>query len=364
MTKIPEPSDQFVTQAKFEEFTDLVTSEFQIEEALIHYNVPTYYLSQPQETKQSFLRLLDKLETMDSIPVLRENNGSTVLRVVPKPHPKPSNILINWILFFATIATTFLTGYILSLDLVERGAMSNPLVGGLSFTVAIMAVLGTHEMGHKLSANKSHIDATPPYFIPGPPPVFGILGIGTFGAVIKQKSLPPNRDALFDVGSSGPVVGFILAVVVSVIGFMISPVYPPPLPEGGLPAPLFLHLLMRFVIQLPQNHYILLHPVAFAGWVGMVVTMLNLLPAAMLDGGHVARAIASEKTRKILTTLSVLLLILQGFWPMAFFVIFLAMNRHPGPLDDVSPLSTDRKLKTIGLVVVFILCSFPFIGIF
>ncbi|MFW6110811.1 MAG: site-2 protease family protein [Thermoproteota archaeon] len=362
MTEIPEPSVHFISQTEFEELTDLVSTEFPVEDAFIQRNIPTYYLDDPQETKQPFLRLMEKLEPRDMIPLLRENNGRIILRIVPKPHAEPSNILINWALFFATIATTFITGYILSLELVAEGVMSNPAIGGLSFTVAIMAVLGMHEMGHKLSANKEGIDATPPYFIPGPPPIFGLLGIGTFGAVIKQKSLPPNRDALFDVGSSGPIIGFILAVIVSVIGFLISPVFPPPMPEGGLPAPIILHLVMMFIIQLPENHYILLHPVAFAGWVGMVITMLNLLPAAMLDGGHVARAIASEKTRKTLTALSVLLLVIQGFWPMAFFVIFLSMRRHPGPLDDVSPLSTGKKLLTLVLIAIFVLCTFPHIA--
>jgi membrane-associated protease RseP (regulator of RpoE activity) len=107
-----------------------------------------------------------------------------------------------------------------------------------------------------------------------------------------------------------------------------------------------------------------LHPVAFAGWVGMVVTMLNLLPAAMLDGGHVARSLVGEKTRSILTFLSILLLILVGFWPMAFFVLFISMYKHPGPLDDVSSLSASRKLLTIVLIVIFVLCSFPILPIF
>ncbi|MCW3994379.1 MAG: site-2 protease family protein, partial [Candidatus Bathyarchaeota archaeon] len=262
-------------------------------------------------------------------------------------------------LFFATIGTTFLTGYMLS------GDLTNPLVGGATFTIAIMAILGMHEMGHKLTADKKGIEATPPYFIPGPPAFAGFLGIGTFGAVIMQKSLPPNKDTLFDVGASGPIVGFILAAIVSVVGLLFSPIYPiPPEPLGFLPAPLIFELLAIFVVKLPPDYYILLHPVAFAGWVGMVVTMLNLLPAAMLDGGHVARSLVGERTRKILTLLSILLLILVGFWPMAFFILFISMYKHPGPLDDVSSLSTSRKLLTIVLIAIFVLCSFPILPIF
>jgi membrane-associated protease RseP (regulator of RpoE activity) len=358
MDEEKQPFNRYTQPVDFEKLTSIVSAEFQIEECLIEKMVPTYYLKQPQETKQVFLKLLKNLETMNLIAFLRRKDGRIVLKIVPKPPAKPSNILVNWVLFFATIATTFITGYMLSGDLI------NPLIGGASFTIAIMAVLGTHEMGHKLTADKKEMEATPPYFIPGPPPIFGILGIGTFGAVIMQKSLPPNKDGLFDVGASGPVVGFILAVIVSIVGLLYSPIYPPPMPEGGLPAPLIFHLFLSFVVKLPPDYYVLLHPVAFAGWVGMVVTMLNLLPAAMLDGGHVARSLVGEKTRNVLTLLSILLLVVEGFWPMAFFVLFISMYKHPGPLDDVSSLSANRKLLTVVLIVIFVLCSFPILQIF
>jgi membrane-associated protease RseP (regulator of RpoE activity) len=358
MDEEKQPFNRYTQPVDFEKLTSIVSAEFQIEECLIEKMVPTYYLKQPQETKQVFLKLLKNLETMNLIAFLRRKDGRIVLKIVPKPPAKPSNILVNWVLFFATIATTFITGYMLSGDLI------NPLIGGASFTIAIMAVLGTHEMGHKLTADKKEMEATPPYFIPGPPPIFGILGIGTFGAVIMQKSLPPNKDGLFDVGASGPVVGFILAVIVSIVGLLYSPIYPPPMPEGGLPAPLIFHLFLSFVVKLPPDYYVLLHPVAFAGWVGMVVTMLNLLPAAMLDGGHVARSLVGEKTRNALTFLSILLLVVEGFWPMAFFVLFISMYKHPGPLDDVSSLSASRKLLTVVLIVIFVLCSFPILPIF
>jgi len=359
MDEEKQPFNRYTQPVDFEKLTSIVSAEFQLEECLIEKMVPTYYLKQPQETKQSFLKLLKNLETMNLMALLRTKNGRIVLKIVPKPPTKPSNIMVNWILFFATIGTTFLTGYMLS------GDLTNPFVGGATFTIAIMAILGTHEMGHKLTADKKGIEATPPYFIPGPPAFPGFLGIGTFGAVIMQKSLPPNRDTLFDVGASGPIVGFILAAIVSVVGLLFSPIYPiSPEPLGFLPAPLIFELLAIFVVKLPPDYYISLHPVAFAGWVGMVVTMLNLLPAAMLDGGHVARSLVGEKTRSVLTLLSILLLILVGFWPMAFFVLFISMYKHPGPLDDVSSLSASRKLLTIVLIVIFVLCSFPILPIF
>jgi len=360
MSEVPsETSEAPFAQTDFEQITTLVSGEFQIEEALLEHNIPTYYLKQPQETKQAFLRILKKLEAMNFIAILRRHDGRVVLKIIAKPSTKPSNILINWLLFFATIGTTFATGYLLSVDLID------PLIGGATFTIAIMAVFGIHEMGHKLTANKEGIEATPPYFIPGPPPMFG--GFGTFGAVIFQKSLPSNKDVLFDIGSSGPILGFIIATIVTVVGMTMAIPAKTPLPGEStiLPMPLLSVLIYELLFNFgmipshSQGQSLFMHPVELAGWVGMLVTMLNLLPAAMLDGGHVARSLAGEKTRTVLMVLSIVLLIISGFWLMAVLVLFMGMQRHPGPLDDVSSLSTGRKLLTILLVAIFVLV-FPF----
>jgi membrane-associated protease RseP (regulator of RpoE activity) len=269
--------------------------------------------------------------------------------------------MINWLLFFATVGTTFLTGYILSLNMI------NPLIGGAAFTVAIMAILGLHEMGHKLTANRNRIDATPPYFIPGPPPIGGFFGIGTFGAVIMQKSLPPNKDSLFDIGASGPIVSFLLATVATIIGLRLSTYGWVQKGSSTLPVPLLFQLIMPYfrpasatAPRSPGPQYervIMLHPIAIAGWVGMFVTLLNLVPATMLDGGHVSRSLFNEKARTVLTVLSILYLVFVSL-PMAIFVLFLSMYKHPGPLDDVSRLSTSRKLLAIVLGIIFVLSSF------
>jgi len=359
MSELPDTTSETSgsQQTDFERITRLVSAQFQVEEALVEHNVSTYYLRQPQETKQAFLKLLKSLEPINLIPVLRRRDGRIILKIVSKPPTRPSNILVNWLLFFATIGTTFLTGYMLSEDLID------PILGGAAFTIAIMAVLGMHEMGHKLTANKKGIEATPPYFIPGPPPIGGFLGIGTFGAVIMQKSLPPNKDALFDIGSSGPILSFVLSVLAIAIGLLFSPIKYSAEQLDSMPIPLLFWLLIDVLIPVPRPPvdkpyaYILLHPVAFAGWVGMLVTMLNLLPAAMLDGGHVARSLFGEKTRGVLTVLSIISLIFVSF-PMAIFVLFMSMYKHPGPLDDVSRLSTGRKLLAVALVVIFVLSSF------
>ena len=108
---------------------------------------------------------------------------------------------------------------------------------------------------------------------------------------------------------------------------------------------------------------ILLHPVAYAGWVGMIVTMLNLVPSGMFDGGHVARSVMSAKAHKIVSYLGVVLLAISGWWPMAILALFFSSARHPGPLDDVSKLTTKRKIGALLLVIVFVLSIVP-IGLF
>ena len=359
MTDIPSDvaDAQTFQQTDFEKITKLVVTEFQIEESLMEHGIPTYYLVWPQETKQAFLRLLQKLEEMTLIAFLRKAEGRIVLRVFPKPLVKSSNPRTNWILLLATIATTFITGY---LSFPNTGI--SPILSGAIFSAAMLTVLGVHEMGHKLTADRKKIDASSPYFIPGPPP------LGTLGAVIMQKSLPRNRDALFDVGANGPIAGFLVAFVFSAIGLLL--LIPAPMPPDATTMslmPTSWILLARAFVGLnllphaPPNGILLLHPITSAGWAGMVVTMLNMLPAAMLDGGHVVRStLAGDKSRLILTFCSVTLLLLIGFEfiVMAFLIVFMSMFKHPGPLDDVSSLSKNRKLLTVALIAVFIL-SFP-----
>src|SRR3989304_4401000 len=147
-TDIPETKN--IQQVDIERVTLLVTSEFQIEESLIDQGIPTYYLKWPQETKQAFLRLLTKLEEINMIAFLRKVDRRVVLRVGEKPPVKPSNPKIYWLLFFATIATTFVTGYFL----LPPEAGLNPFFSGVLFSASIMTVLGLHEMGHKLTANR------------------------------------------------------------------------------------------------------------------------------------------------------------------------------------------------------------------
>lgn len=340
---------------KFEQFKGLVESEFIVEEGLLLHAVPTFYVKTSQNSKEAFLRLLKRLDPDNFIPILRKKEGRLVLQIVSRPPAKPSRLMINVALFFGTICTVLLTGYLQSEGLWRYELMSNPFLGAALFAGGLMAIVGTHEMGHKLTANRHGIEATYPYFIPGPPP------FGTFGALIQQKSLAPNKDALFDLGASGPVLGFIVAIVVTVIGISYS--YPMPFSQAEamgaefFPTPLIFVLLSSMVwSNLPVNYVIMMHPMAFAGWIGILVTLLNLMPIGMLDGGHTVQSLLAEKARRILAFVAVLSLVFMGYYLFALIAFFLSLQRHPGPLDNASELSGNRKLVAIVLVSIFILC--------
>lgn len=339
--------------AQFEEIRFIVESEFDIEEGYIDRGIPTFYVKLKGDSKRAFLKIARQMEARGFMAVLRRRDEKVVLRAVPKPSVKPSRKIINIGLFLATLGTVFISGYYF---------LFNDIFGALMFTGAIIAILSSHEMAHKLIANKHGIKATYPYFIPGPPP------IGTFGAIIQQKSLPPNRDALFDIGAMGPIAGFVMAVIATIIGLPFSTYTWIHRSEPSGMLPLLAQLLGLFLLPpleiappYPGPGYILaikLHPVSFAGWVGMVITMLNLVPVGMFDGGHVARSLFSKRTHQILSYLGIILLILI-WYPMAFLALFFSFYRHPGPLDDVSPPTTRRKLAALGLIAIFILCVVP-----
>jgi Zn-dependent protease len=326
---------------------------FTIEEGLLEYDVPTFYVTLKPDIGQAFLKLYKELKSKGLVPILRKREDKTTLQIILKPPVRPNRPGINIALLLITVIMLLITGYVLSSGLTG----TSQLIGAIMFTTAIMSILGSHEMAHKLSADRHGVDATYPYFIPGPP---APIGIGTFGAVIQQKSLAPNKDALFDIGMSGPIVGFLVAIIVSLIGIQISKLISMPLEGAGLlSTPLAFDLLMMAFPPSGQGNVILLHPVAFAGWVGMVVTMLNLIPVGQMDGGHIARAILKDRNRTILAFIAIAILFLF-YWPGAIMALFLIRYSDPGPLDDVSSLSKGRKLATALIILVFILTTAPY----
>lgn len=192
----------------------------------------------------------------------------------------------NIFLFFLTCITTLAAGALQAgVDLIE-----DPfgIITGFPFAATLIIILLVHELSHYAASRKHHAEATLPYFIPAP------SIIGTFGAFIKMKSPIPTRAALVDIGASGPIAGFFVSIGACVIGLGLSTVIPLQQTEGmmNLGESLVFSFLSWVVIgTLPANTDILLHPIAFAGWIGLFVTAINLFPIGQLDGGHVTYAL-------------------------------------------------------------------------
>ena len=269
---------------------------------------------------------------------------------------------VHWILFLLTVFTTLLAGAIM------EGAqiLDNPLdlIKGVPFSFTLMFILGTHEFGHYYYAQKHKVEASLPFFIPAPPFLFLI---GTFGAFIKIKSPIYRKDALLQIGAAGPIAGFIIAVPALILGLFLSDI----VEKSDIQGALILgdSILMKILTwvthpDLMESQDIMLHPIAFAGWIGLLVTMLNLLPIGQLDGGHVAYAMLGEK-QKFIGQAAFILLVPLSFlsinWLVWGLLLLLLMRtvKHP-PIQDIHiPLSeSDKRIGYICLLI-FILCFIP-----
>ncbi len=302
------------------------------------------------------MALRSRLAPLGLTPMLRAQAGRPVLVLVPTPPPGRWGWQTNLLLLLATVAATFYAGYLQSEALVKAGFLDSAVAGGAAFSLSVLAILGAHEMGHKLVAIRRGIDASMPYFLPMAPP------IGTMGAVIVTRTPAPNRDSLMDLGASGPIAGFLVAIPVLLYGVSRSFVVLPEHlgPAVSIPDPLLIKGMIRLVLDPPAGHTVLGHPVLFAGWIGLVVTSINLLPAGMLDGGHAVRAAFGARAHALLSYAGVGIAVLMGFYPMAILIALLMRRGHVGPLDDLSPLGPSRRLVGATLVVVFLLCAVVF----
>jgi len=271
---------------------------------------------------------------------------------------RPVRLWVNIILLAATIMTTLFVGALHA----GKNPVAHPLnlISGIPFSLGMIMILGSHELAHFLTARRYGVDATPPYFLPVPHPM-----TGTMGAFIKIRSPVPTRSALVRVGVAGPLVGFLVAIPVSVIGLALSTVKPVP-PNGQLlrlGSPLIFEIISRIFHSTPAPGYdVVLHPLAFAGWLGMFVTALNLLPVGQLDGGHIAYAILGRHYR-FFSIFIIAALLLMGFfwlgWPFWAFLTTALGLRHPPPLDNITPLTRTDVLLTVLALVVMLLSFTP-----
>ncbi len=201
-------------------------------------------------------------------------------------------IRLHALLFFATCGTTFMAG-----GFFTEGKDAFSIASGLMFSAAIMGILLCHEMGHYVAARLHGVDVSLPYFLPFPLPP-----IGTFGAIIKMRVPPRTRSALIDIGSAGPLAGIVVTLVVTFIGLKLSVVRPlTDLPSHAwMEGNSLLYLLLKKLAhpEMGPAQDVWMHPVAWAGWVGILVTSLNLIPVGQLDGGHVLYAMVGPRAHR------------------------------------------------------------------
>ena len=292
------------------------------------------------DTKTSFTKTLQDLKSRGYLAALRERKGELKLLVARHPKPKKENVLINVLMLMATIATTFGAGYY----------FGGNLNYAFLFSGSIMLILGAHELGHKIAAWRHGVETTPPYFIPMPPPF-----PGTLGAIIKIKSPIPTKEALVEMGATGPIFGFLVALPLVVVGLMMSTTL------VSAPFSLSFSPLLLGLLKLSIPGVSGFHPFVLAGWLGMLVTMLNLTPAGQLDGGHVARGLLGpEQHYKLTRMLGFTFIMLGLFIPFmlvwGLLILFLFRGLHMGALDDVSKISQRQKFLAIAVWVIFLLC--------
>ena len=209
----------------------------------------------------------------------------------PGPAPRPK-ITVNILLFLATVFTTMFSGALH--NGVDPLASLDNLFQGIPFSASLLGILLAHEMGHYLTSRYYHVAASLPYFIPVP------TFIGTMGAIIRMRSVVRDRRILFDIGVAGPLAGMVVAIPVTVAGLLHSRVIEIASGDGGITlgdSLLFLGLSDWIFGPLAETQTVLLHPVAFAGWLGFFVTSLNLIPIGQLDGGHVAYGVLGPRHR-------------------------------------------------------------------
>jgi len=316
---------------------------------------------------KNFEDLRISLSKKGYIPMIKYESGEHVIYIIKKPKVKKRPVWINIALLVATIITTTIAGSIqwASIYNASWGDIIKPaylLDGFLYFSIPLLSILGIHEMGHYFTSKKHNLDTSLPYFIPLPPPFI----LGTFGALISTREPIPDRKTLLDVGISGPICGFLVAIPVCLIGLFFmqqNPIIPIETASEGSIMITFPLLLQGLSSLFSIDPNAIMHPTLFAGWVGLFLTAVNLMPVGQLDGGHVARALLKEKSKYagwiVIIAILTLGLFYTGWLMLAFIILFLIGTQHMPPLNEFSPLDTKRKILGIIAFIIFILCFAP-----
>jgi membrane-associated protease RseP (regulator of RpoE activity) len=352
------------------------------------------------DSVEAYALVAEKFRALGYTPLFRKDGEAhAVLAVKGVINPPPSRAWVNYLLFGLTVLSVLWTGGVYAF----QGAPPTDLMGwvrlvlgGWPFLVSMLGILLAHEMGHYFAARYHKVAVTLPYFIPLPwNAIFG-SPFGTLGAFIQLKAPPTNRRVLLDIGIAGPLAGFVVAVPVLIYGLLTSPVQPLPavfppgqgislegnsilyilakfaifhqfLPTpanyGGLPP--LLYMLRYYLLGFPAplgGADVLLNQVAWAGWAGLLVTGLNLIPAGQLDGGHALYVLIGSRARRLVPFIIVTLVLLGFFWPGWFLwagLIYFLGRTHAEPLDQITDLDPRRKALAILALVLFVLVITP-----
>ncbi len=324
----------------------------------------------PPESESSAPSFLD-------VPAWASSSAPRRYYAAEQPHPSARSLVLATSLFGLTLLTSLIAGTHFAAAYAHNQAASidaflqtfrlvyrNPaaLLAGLPFALTLLFILLAHELGHYFACRHHHIHASYPFFIPAP------TLIGTFGAFILIRSPIRSMRALFDVGASGPLVGFLVAIPPLSYGVLHAKVIPALATDGNADLVFGVPLILRLtaaVLQ-PNAHAaeLLLHPVGRAAWVGLFATALNLLPVGQLDGGHIVRSVSPQLHRWISLALPLALVPLgyfqwQGWWIWALILFGLQFVRM-APIYDPTPLDPNRRFGAVLALAVFILCFMPY----
>ena len=359
----------------------------------------SYHGQLRKDSEQAYDQLAQALLPYKVTPLFREDQDQhQIILMEGVVNPSPSNPWINLILFILTVFSVLFAGTLYSYEgpvpQSETELISTLLRNldqGIPFGASILAILLAHEFGHYLAARYHKSAVTLPYFIPFPLSYFG-----TMGAFIQLKAPPKNRRILHDIGVAGPLAGLVVTIPILLIGLYLSPVevIDPVIPAGSgfmLEGNSIFYLLAKYVIHgellpAPQSYDglspalywlrylftgqpvplggrdVMMHPMAWAGWAGLLVTALNLIPVGQLDGGHALYVLLGRNARRslpiILISLTLLGLVWSGWWLWVLLIFFLG-QRHAEPLDQITRLDPRRRMIAIVVLVIFVLIFTP-----
>jgi len=316
------------------------------------------------DTARAYTRLAPQCRARGRTLIFRHEGKEAFIRIVEGViKPTPNNIWIPLVLAAATVVSV-LFSYIFFWETpaLTWAGIKDSLGKGWAFTLSLLAIIGTHELGHYFVARYYGVAVTLPHLVP-----FPLSPFGTMGAVIREKDIPRDKRIKMLIGAAGPIAGLVVDIPILLIGLGLSEVLP--LPATGaysMEGNSLLYAALKFVSfgRLLPSHGedVFLHPVALAGWAGLLVTFLNLMPAGQLDGGHVAYALLGPKARYLTWAIIAIALGLAILWPgwllWAVLVFVLARVSVP-PLDDVTPLTPMEMVIAILLLAAFVLTFSP-----